>query len=200
MIDLILSVLDVDLKARGSACRLARCVLGTVPIVASLNPLGNGGEVERAVFQVDLRDRPFGKGLGPHRSTWFRSHRHTWTLQPFQVSQEHAVKVLRLPRNPAPNLRSRRLLHKRARANLARGRSFSSVAACSGSGLTGARERSKPHKKACLPRNPAAKPTRNLVATALLQVASQACACQFSARAQLLERRRTQRLGSHMTT
>ena len=79
---------------------------------------------------------------------------------------------------------------------LARGRSFSSVGARSGLGLTGARERSKSLKKARLPRNPAARPTRNLVSTALLQVASQACACQFSARAQLLERRRTQRLGS----
>ena len=50
-------------------------------------------------------------------------------------------------------LHSCRSLHKHARANLARGRSFSSVGARSGLGLTGARERSKSLKIVRLPRN-----------------------------------------------
>ena len=117
-------------------------------------------------------------------------------------SKERACHEIQLqnPRGTWFQPHSCRSLHKHARANLARGRSFWSVGARSGSGLTGARERSKSLKRARLPRNPAAKPTRNLVSTALLQVASQACACQLSARAQLLERRRTQRLGSHRST
>ena len=110
--------------------------------------------------------RGFGLTGTRGHSSRFWSHRSMWSL-----------KVLRLPRNPATNLRSRRLLHKRAHANLARGRSFSSVAARSGSGLTGARERSKPLKKACLLRNPAPKHTRDLASTTLMQVASQVCAC-----------------------
>ena len=73
--------------------------------------------------------RGFGLTGTRGHSSRFWSHRSMWSL-----------KVLRLPRNPAPHLHSRRLLQKRARANLARGRSFSSVGACSGSGLTGARE------------------------------------------------------------
>ena len=129
--------------------------------------------------------RGFGLTGTRGHSSRFWSHRSMWSL-----------KVLRLPRNPAPHLHSRRLLQKRARANLARGRSFSSVGARSGSGLTGARERSKPLKTACLLRNPAAKPTRDLASTALMQVASQACACQLSARAQLFKRRST----SHRST
>ena len=151
------------------------------------------------------------KGWGPHRSTWFRSHRHTWTLQPFLVSQEHVVAQstapatkssptsalsqgaseacackfsaraqlfkrrstqrlgshrstcskqracyeiqLQNPRGTWLQLHSCRSLHKHARANLARERSFSSVGARSGLGLTGARERSKSLKIVRLPRN-----------------------------------------------
>ena len=60
---------------------------------------------------------------------------------------------LQNPRGTWLQLHSCRSLHKHARANLARGRSFSSVGARSGLGLTGARERSKSLKIVRLPRN-----------------------------------------------
>ena len=60
---------------------------------------------------------------------------------------------LQNPRGTWLQLHSYKSLHKHARANLARGRSFSSVAARSGLGLTGARERSKSLKIVRLPRN-----------------------------------------------
>ena len=103
------------------------------PAIAGLELLVGLAKRARRILEGSARDLLKGscpratiyagdtQGLGPHVSTWFRSHRDTWPLQPILVSQEH---VVRLPRNPAPKLHSRRLLHKHARANLARGRSF----------------------------------------------------------------------------
>ena len=70
-------------------------------------------------------------------------------------SKQRACYQIQLqnPRGTWLQLHSRRSLHKHARANLARGRSFSSVGARSGLGLTGARERSKSLKIVRLPRN-----------------------------------------------
>ena len=72
-----------------------------------------------------------------------------------QLSKQRACYEIQLqnPRGTWLQLHSCRSLHKHARTNLARGRSFASVGARSGLGLTGARERSKSLKIVRLPRN-----------------------------------------------
>ena len=49
-------VLDIDLEPIRCGRGLKKSVLGAIPVVSALDPLGNGCVVEGVVLEIDLRD------------------------------------------------------------------------------------------------------------------------------------------------